>query len=84
MKYNIRIRVIGFEWKYLDQPCSRNGVAYPESTLLNCLCGEIIPEQRNRNVPNAPLVVLPSIGDRQQLGKKPRNIDALDARNRYN
>ena len=84
MKYQISIRVIGFGWKYLGHSWSRNGVTYPASTLLNHLCGEIIPEQRNRNLPNVPPVVLPSRDDRQQLGKRSRDIDALDARDKEN
>ena len=84
LKEQIRIRVIGFGWKDLDHPCSRNGVTYPAYNFLNLLCGESIPEQRNKNVPNVPLVVLPSRGDRQQLGKRSRGLDALDARDREN
>ena len=82
MKEQIRISVIVFGWKYLGHPWSSNGVTYPVSTLLNHICGEIIPEQRNQNVPNIPPVVLPSRGDRQQLGKRSRGLDALDARDR--
>ena len=84
LKEQIRIRVIGFGWKDLDHPCSRNGVTYPAYNLLNHLCGEIIPEQRNRNVPNVPPVVLPYRGDIKQLGTMSRYLDILDARDRYN
>ena len=84
MKEQIRVSVIGFWGKELGHPCSSNGVTYPVSTFLNHLCREIIPEQRNKNVPNVPPVVLPSRGDRQKLGKKSRYLDALDARDRYN
>ena len=59
-------------------------LTYPASTLLNHLFGEIIPDQRNRNVPNVPPVVLPSRGDIQQLGTRSRDLDALDACDREN
>ena len=84
MKDQIRIRVIGFGWKDLGHPWSRNWVTYPASTFLNHFCGEIIPEKRNKNVPNVPPVVIPFRGDRQQLVTRPRDLDVLDARYREN
>ena len=84
MKEQIRIRVIGFGWKDLGHPWSINGVTYTASTLLNHLCGEIKTYQRNQKLPNVPPVVLPSRGDRQQLGTRSIDIVALDARKREN
>ena len=60
VKDQIRIRVIGFGWKDLHHPWSKNAVDYTPEELLNHLINNIIPQQKHRGVPKAPPMSLPS------------------------
>ena len=74
----IRIRVIGFGWKDLSHPWSKNGKEYSPDELLEHLVETIIPEQQKRGIPKVPPVELPSRGIRHQLGTKSKDMDVLD------
>ena len=47
VKEQIRIRVIGFGWKDLSHPWSKNGKEYLPDDLLEHLVEMIIPKQQN-------------------------------------
>ena len=46
----IQIQVIGFGWKDLHHPWSKNGVDYTPDQLLSHLIDRIIPQQNKRGV----------------------------------
>ena len=52
IKDQIRIRVIGFGWKDLHHPWSKNGVDYTPEELLHHLIDSIIPQQKHRLLTN--------------------------------
>ena len=80
VKDQIRIRVIGFGWKDLHHPWSKNGVDYTPDQLLSHLIDRIIPQQNKRGVPEVPPMTLPSRKITKQLGTKTSDIDELDRR----
>jgi hypothetical protein len=80
VKEQIRIRVIGFGWKDLHHPWSKNGVDYTPDQLLSHLTDNIIPQQYKRGVPEVPPMTLPSRKITKQLGTKTSDIDELDKR----
>ena len=67
MKEQIRIRVIGFGWKDLHHPWSRDGRDYSPEELLTHLVDTIIPEQSSRGIPDMPTMDLPSRKETKQL-----------------
>jgi hypothetical protein len=80
VKDQIRIRVIGFGWKDLHHPWSKNGVDYTPDQLLSHLIDRIIPQQNKRGVPEVPPMSLPSRKITKQLGTKTSDVDELDKR----
>ena len=80
VKDQIRLRVIGFGWSDLHHPWSKDGADYSGNDLLDHLIKEIIPQQKKRDIPEAPPVDLPSRGDRVQLGTQTKDVELLDKR----
>jgi hypothetical protein len=78
VKDQIRLRVIGFGWSDLHHPWSKDGADYSGNDLLDHLIKEIIPQQKKRDIPEAPPVDLPSRGDRVQLGTQTKDVELLD------
>ena len=78
MKTQIRIRTVGFGWKDLHHPWSRNGKHYSPEELLEHLITVMIPEQKKRGIPKVPPVKLPSRGDRPRLGTVTKDIIQID------
>ena len=65
VKNQIRIRTVGFGWKDLHHPWSKNGKQYSPEELLDHLINVILPKQKRREVPKVPLVKLSSRGHRE-------------------
>ena len=80
VKEQIRIRVLGFGWKDLHHPWSKDGVTYTPQQLMNYLLDVIIPQDRKRGIPEKPVMNLPSRKNLPQLGEKTADVDALDMR----
>ena len=80
VKRQIRIRTVGFGWKDLHHPWSRNGKHYSPEELLEHLINVILPEQKKRGIPKVPPVKLPSRGDRPQLGTATKDVIEIDKR----
>ena len=78
MKTQIRIRTVGFGWKDLHHPWSRDGKHYSPEELLEHLITVMIPEQKKRGIPKVPPVKLPSRGDRPQLGTVTEDMIQID------
>ena len=78
VKEQIRIRVLGFGWKDLHHPWSKDGVAYTSQQLLDYLVDVILPEERKRGIPAKPQMNLPSRKNLPQLGGKTADVDALE------
>jgi hypothetical protein len=53
-KEQIRTRVLGFGWKDLHHPWSKNGVAYTPQQLFDYLVDVILPQERKRETPEKP------------------------------
>jgi hypothetical protein len=70
-KEQIRINVLGFGWKDLHHPWSKDGVDYSPEEL-------IIPEQSSRDIPAMPTMELPSRKETKQLGTRTVDVDELD------
>lgn len=77
VKEQIKIQVVGFGWKDLHHPWSRNGIVYSPEQLRDYLINSIIPEQKKRKIPKQPTVNLPSRGDRNQLGTESLDVKIL-------
>ena len=80
VKEQIRIRVLGLQWKDLHTPWSKDGVDFTAEQLRDILIEKIIPEQRERKILDVPSVDLPSRGERAQLGTRSIDLDNLDAK----
>lgn len=80
VKEQIRIRVIGFGWNDLHHPWSKNGVHYSPDALFKHLIENIIPQQINRGVPDAPTLEVPSRRHTCKLGTQTADVDDLDTR----
>ena len=80
VKDRIQIRVIGFGWKDLHHPWSKNGADYTPEELLNHIINNIIPQQKHRRVPEAPPMSLSSRKKTKKLGTKTSDIEDLDKR----
>jgi hypothetical protein len=80
VKEQIRIRVIGFGWKDLHHPWSKNGREFTPEELFDHLIKNIIPEQVKRSIPDKPKMELPSRKKTPQLGTKTMDVDKLDCR----
>lgn len=78
VKEQIRLRVVGFGWKDLHHPWSKDGIAYSAEYLRDYLIKSIIPEQKKRDVPEVPPVTLPSRAIRCQLGTRSADVDDLE------
>mmetsp|Transcript_26186 Transcript_26186/g.44648 ORF Transcript_26186/g.44648 Transcript_26186/m.44648 type:complete len:365 (-) Transcript_26186:8-1102(-) len=81
VKEQIRIRVIGFGWKDLHHPWSKDGYEYTSEELLEYLLTKLIPEQAKskRGIPAKPTMTLPSRKQTMQLGTKTLDVVDLDA-----
>ena len=80
VKEQIRIRVLGFGWKDLHHPWSKDCVDYSPEELLAHLVDTIIPQQRSRGIPDMPTMDLPSRRDTKQLGTKTVDVEDMDRR----
>lgn len=80
VKEQFRIRVLGFGWKDLHEPWSVDGEDRSADYLFNVLIKTVIPAQRKRKIPDLPPIVLPSRGEKHQLGTKTEDVDLLDQR----
>ena len=78
VKEQHKIRILGFGWKDLHHPYSKNGEEYSPDILFNHLVNVIIPEQRKRPIPDEPNLELPSRKETPQLGTKTADVRALD------
>jgi len=77
LKENIRIRVIGFGWKDLSTPWSKNGVAYTPAELASHL-KMMLSKQRSRQIPEKPPVLLPQRKSVPLLGTQAPDVMAID------
>ncbi len=80
VKLQIRIHVIGFGWKDLHHPWSKEGRAYTADELFKYLTDTLIPEQKRRGIPKSPEMDLPSRKFTPQLGTRTADVDRLDER----
>jgi hypothetical protein len=80
VKEQIRIRVLGFGWKDLHHPWSKDGTDYSPEELLTHLVDTIIPEQSSRGIPDMPTMDLPSRKETKQLGTRTVDVEELDSR----
>ena len=80
VKEQIRIRVLGFGWKDLHHPWSRDGKAFTPQQLLDHLVAVILPEESKRGIPDKPEMNLPSLKNLPQLGQKTADVDTLEMR----
>jgi hypothetical protein len=78
MKEQIRIYVIGFGWKDLHHPWSKEGRAYTADELFKYLVQTLIPEISRRGIPDSPTMDLPSRKLTPQLGTRTADLDELD------
>ena len=81
IKEQIRIRVVGFGWKDLSHPWSKDGREYTLEELKLHLVTIIIPEQAKRRIPATPSVNMPTRGsvDQNQLGTRSKDVETLDS-----
>ena len=80
LKEQIRIYVVGFGWKDLHHPWSKDGRAYTADELFKYLVEKLIPEQSKRGIPNSATIDLPARKVMPQLGMRTADLDALDQR----
>ena len=81
VKEQIRIYVIGFGWKDLHHPWSKDGRSYTADELFKYLVQTLIPEiSRRGGIPNSPTMDLPSRSRivTPQLGTRTADLDDLD------
>ena len=78
VKEQIRIRVLGFGWKDLHVPWSKDGKEFSASDLRDKLINNIIAEEANRKIPATPPVELPSRKKMHQLGTRSKDVVMLD------
>ena len=81
LQEQIRIRVVGFGWKDLSHPWSKDGRDYTPEELKLHLVTIIIPEQAKRRIPATPSVNMPTRGsvDQNQLGTRSKDVETLDS-----
>ena len=81
IKEQIRIRVVGFGWKDLSHPWSKDGREYTPEELKLHLVTIIIPEQAKQRIPATPSINMPTCGsvDQNQLGTRSKDVQALDS-----
>jgi hypothetical protein len=79
-KLQIKIHVIGFGWKDLHHPWSKEGRAYTADELFQYLTNTLIPEQKRRGIPDSPTMDLPARKYTPQLGTRTSDLDRLDER----
>ena len=63
MKEQICICIVGFGWKDLHHPWSKNGKEYSPDELYEHSMKKIIPEQPKHGIPDRPTMELPSRKD---------------------
>jgi hypothetical protein len=80
VKLQIKIHVIGFGWKDLHHPWSKEGRAYTADELFKYLTNILIPEQKRRGIPDSPTMDLPARKYTPQLGTRTAGVDRLDER----
>ena len=80
VKNQIRIHVIGFGWKDLHHPWSKNGKVYTADELFKYLVNTLVPEQSIRGIPEVPTMDLPSRKVTPQLGQRTVDVEMLDER----
>jgi hypothetical protein len=80
VKDQIRIYVVGFGWKDLHHPWSKDGRAYTADELFKHLVEKLIPEQSKRGIPDAATIDLPARKVTPQLGTRTADLDVLDQR----
>jgi hypothetical protein len=78
VKEQIRIYIIGFGWKDLHHPWSKEGRAYTADELFKYLVQTLIPEISHRGIPDSPTMDLPSRKLTPQLGTRTADLDELD------
>jgi hypothetical protein len=78
VKEQIRIRTIGFGWKDLHHPWSKEGHTYTANELLQYLTDKLIPEQTHRGIPTSPTMNMPSRKVTPQLGKITADVAELE------
>jgi len=80
VKDQIRIRVIGFGWKDLHHPWSKNGKVYTADEPLKYLVDILVPEQAVRGIPEVPTMDLPPRKVTPRLGQRTVDVEMLDER----
>ena len=80
MKEQSRIHVVGFRWKDLHHPWSKNGKEFSPDELFEHLIEKIIPEQLKQGIPNQPTMELPFRKDTPKLGTKTADVENLEGR----
>lgn len=78
VKEQIRIRVLGFGWKDLHIPWSKDGDDFSASNLRDKLINNIIVAAVDRDIPSVPPVNLPSRKKMHQLGTCSKDVELLD------
>lgn len=78
VKEQIRIRVLGFGWKDLHIPWSKDGDDFSASNLRDKLINNIIVGAVDRDIPSVPPVNLPSRKKMHQLGTCSKDVELLD------
>ena len=78
VKEQIRLRGIGFGWKDLHHAWSKGRVDFSAEHLRDYFIKNILPEEKNRGVPEVPAVNLPSRAVRCQLGTRSADVDDLE------
>jgi hypothetical protein len=72
--------VIGFGWKDLHHPWSKNGKVYTADELFKYLVDILVPEQAVRGIPEVPTMDLPSRKVTPRLGQRTVDVEMLDER----
>jgi hypothetical protein len=80
VKEQLQIRVIGFGWKDLHPPWSKDGKLYTADELFQYLLHTIIPQQSVRDIPVSPTMDLPSRKVTPWLGQRTADVEMLDQR----
>ena len=72
--------VIGFGWKDLHHPWSKNGKVYTADKLFKYLVDILVPEQAVRGIPEVPTMDLPSRKVTPRLGQRTVDVEMLNER----
>ncbi len=80
VKDQIRICVIGFSWKDLHHPWSKDGNVHTADELFKYLVDTLVPEQAVRGIPEVPTMDLPSRKVTPRLGQRTADVEMLNER----